>query len=311
MSKRILVIGSTAMELSMDMYRMPDKGETVYDNGGVSYMPGGCGAGAAIAFRRLGAETLLASKLGADLHGQKLYQYFKDAGVSTSYLKVDKDNPTGLTVTVSEADGSERYIVYNGAGSHLTEDNIAEALTASPEAVYTTLELPTHLVSAAVSMAGARGIPTVIDAVGVTGEYPLETLPECEIFTPNEDETELLTGTRPMGADSSLRAALCLYKRVKCKYLIIKQGERGAFIYDGKHYFMIPPIRIGKPVDPLGAGDAFGAAMTISYLMSGGDIKNAVRYGVAVGAITVTRRGGALSVPTLQEVEDILSKATT
>ena len=310
MSKKILVIGNTSISMSMNMNKLPGKGETVYDDGGVAYVPGGRGTSASIAFKRLGADAVLVSKLGRDLHGHKLYQYLKDMGVSTSYLKVDPESPTGLTVTVRECDGSQRKVVYSGANALLSADNVADAFSCMPSAVYTTLEAPMHILSPLLQMAEARSIPTVIDAVGVTKDYNLEALPSAEIFSPNEDETELLTGVRPLGADSSLRAALLLYKRVKCKYLIIKQGERGAFIYDGKHYFMIPPLRAGKAVDPQCVGDAFGAAMTISYVMNNRDIQSAVKYGVAVGALTITRKGGASSVPTLDEVEEFLSKST-
>jgi ribokinase len=310
MNEKILVIGSANMDLSMNIYKMPGPGETISDDGGVAYIPGGRATGAATAFKRLGAETVLVSKLGADLHGQKLYQYFKESGISTAYLKVDQGNPTGLSVILKEGDGTRRTIVYNGANSFLSADNISDAFASMPDAVYTTLELPISLVATALRTAESRGVPSIIDAVGAGEDYPLESLPRCEIFSPNEDETERFTGVRPLGADASLRAALLMYKRVKCKYLIIKQGDRGAFIYDGKHYFMIPAIRAGKTVDTSGAGDAFGAALTVCYLASGFDIKNAVRYAVAVGAITVTRKGGATSVPTLLEVEDFLSKNT-
>ena len=128
-----------------------------------------------------------------------------------------------------------------------------------------------------------------------------------EVFSPNETETEAYTGILPQGTDSALRAALALYKRVKAKYVVIKQGDRGAFVYDGKHFFVIPSIRIGKPVDTTAAGDAFTAALTLEYLNSG-NIRNAVKFGVAAGAITVTRRGAASSVPTDDEVRALIMK---
>ncbi|MBR5817213.1 MAG: ribokinase, partial [Clostridia bacterium] len=64
--KKILVIGSANMDLSLNVYRVPDKGETVVDNGGVAYTPGGKGANAAAAFAKLGADVTLCTKLGQD-----------------------------------------------------------------------------------------------------------------------------------------------------------------------------------------------------------------------------------------------------
>ena len=60
------------MDLSLNVYRVPMAGETVADDGGVAYTPGGKGANAAIAFSRLGAKTVFAGRLGADAHGQQL-----------------------------------------------------------------------------------------------------------------------------------------------------------------------------------------------------------------------------------------------
>ena len=38
--KKILVIGSSNMDLSMNMYKLPEKGQTIFDDGGVAYTPG-------------------------------------------------------------------------------------------------------------------------------------------------------------------------------------------------------------------------------------------------------------------------------
>lgn len=307
---RILVVGSTNMDLFMNVYKIPESGETVTEDGGVAYMPGGRGASAATAFAKLGQETYVSTKLGQDLHGQKLYQFFRDTGVVTSEIKVDSELPTGLSVIIREGDGTCRTISYPGANSGLTADNIEAAFATSPEALYISLELPMPVVVAAMRAAEVRGVPVFVDATPASADIALEKLPYCEVFSPNEEETEKFVGTRPMGADASLRAALALYKRVKCKYIVIKQGDRGAFIYDGKHYFMIPPVRAGRTVDTSGAGDAFGAGLVSSYLASDGDIKNAVQFGVVLGAMAITKKGTLSSLPTEAEVMDFLKNQT-
>ena len=93
---------------------------------------------------------------------------------------------------------------------------------------------------------------------------------------------------------------------MKCRHLVIKLGARGAFLYDGRHFDLVPAFRPDKVVDTTGAGDAFQAAMTLAYLENGGKIKEAVRYGAAAGAITVSRKGGAASSPTREEIAQFL-----
>ena len=306
-NKKILVVGSANMDLSMNMYKVPAQGETLIDDGGVAYVPGGKGANAAVALTKLGADCYFSAKVGADLHGQKLYQYYKELGINTSYLKVDRENPTGLAVVMKESDGNNRIIVYPGANAYLTADNISEAFDCQPDALYLGFEIPFNIALTAAKIASSRGIPIFVDAAPASKDYPLESLPMLEVFSPNESETYTYTGILPQGTDSALRAALALYKRVKTKYVVIKQGDRGAFVYDGKHFFVIPSIRIGKAIDTTSAGDAFTAALAIEYLR-GGNIRNAVKYGVAAGAITVTRRGAASSVPTDDEVRALILK---
>ena len=87
-----------------------------------------------------------------------------------------------------------------------------------------------------------------------------------------------------------------------------KQGSRGAFLYDGKHYDTFPAVRADKTVDTTSAGEAFTAGLVLEYLRNGGDIKAAIKYANAAGAIAVTRKGASASVPNDTEVRALLAK---
>ena len=304
--KRILVIGSSNLDFVMNMYKLPEAGETVVDNGGVAYVPGGRGAGAAIAFSRLGAESVFCAKLGADIHGQKLYNYYKEIGLNTSYIKVDHDNPTGLAVVIREGEGRVRTVVYPGANAQLTTDIVIEAFESNPDALYLGFEIPYPIVVTAARLAASKGIPIFVDATGASKELDLEQLPPVEIFSPNEQEALELTGIMPTSMETSLRAALAIARKSKAKNVVIKQGSRGAFLYDGKRYNTFPAVRADKTVDTTSAGDAFTCAMTLQYLRNGGDIKDAIKYGNVAGAITVTRPGATSSIPTEEEIYNFL-----
>lgn len=304
--KKILVVGSANMDLSLNMYEVPEAGQTVIDDGGVAYTPGGKGANSAVALAKLGANVVFAAKLGRDSHGQKLFEYYKSQGIDTSQIKVDPDAPTGFAAVIKESkNGQNRIVVYPGANANISTENLIDAFRCNPDALYIGFEIPFSVAQAAAKIASARGIPVFVDAAPASADHPLSTLPEVEIFSPNETETFTYTGIMPLGSDSSLRAALELYKRVKCKYIVIKQGERGSFVYDGKKYYMIPAERVNRVVDTTAAGDTFTAAMTIEYLRSS-DILAAVRYGTCAAAIAVTRSGASVSIPTAKEVEDFI-----
>ena len=301
-AKKVLIIGSSNMDLALNVYRVPAPGETVIDDGGVAYTPGGKGANAAVAFSRLGAKTVFSTKLGVDAHGIRLYEFYKEEGIDTSYIKVDRDFPTGFSVVMKEGNGQNRIIVYPGANTRISTENMVEAFSCAPDALFLGFEIGFESALIAARIAASRNIPIFVDAAPAEKRFALESLPYVEIFSPNETETYEYTGIMPNGSDSSLKAALALWKRVNCKYIVIKQGERGASLYDGKRFDMIPAERVGEVVDTTAAGDTFSAAMTLEYLRSQ-DIKRAIRYGAAAAAIAVSRHGASSSVPTAEEVE--------
>ncbi len=305
-NKRILVIGSSNMDFSMNLSRIPSAGETVIDDGGVAYTPGGKGANATIAFTKLGADCTFATKLGADLHGQKLYKYYTEIGIDTKYIKVDHDHPTGLAVVMREGDGSNRIVVYPGANSHITTEGVMAAFECNPDAVYIGFEIPFSVALAAAKIASAKNIPIFIDAAPANKEYDLESLPPVEIFSPNESETFEYTGIMPTTMEASLRAAFALSRRVKSKYIVIKQGARGAFFYDGKRYNTFPAHRSEKVVDTTAAGDIFTAALTLEYLRTNGDITSAINYANAAAAISISRPGACASAPSSEEVYQLV-----
>ena len=304
--KKILVIGSANMDLSLNVYRVPVAGETLTDNGGVAYTPGGKGANAAAAFAKLGAEVTLCAKLGQDLHGQQLYNYYKQIGLDTSSIRVDRDLPTGFATVIKEADGENRIIYYPGANAHIGTDQMLEAFEKTqPDALYLGFEISFESAMTAARIAEAKGVPIFVDAAPASEKHSLESLPFMEIFSPNESETFEYTGIMPTGQDTTLRAALALWRRVRCKYIVIKQGARGCSIYDGKKFDMLPAERVDS-VDTTAAGDTFTAALTLAYISSG-DIRGAAKYASCAAAITVSRPGATTSVPTAEEVREFIT----
>ena len=72
----VLVIGSNMMELTTEIDRMPQLGETVAaPNFHMAF--GGKGANQAVAAAKLGAKVAMISKVGADSLGQAYVAHFK------------------------------------------------------------------------------------------------------------------------------------------------------------------------------------------------------------------------------------------
>lgn len=305
MSKRILVVSSANMDMKMPLTRMPGPGETLVQNGNVTYSPGGKGANSAVAFAKLGAECVFCTRIGHDAHGETLYSYYRECGIDLSCMPVDRDAATGFAaILVEEKTGQNRIVCYPGANRALQEEDVDRALLRCPDALYMQFEMEQNIVLYAAGRAHKLGIPVFIDAGPAEKDFPLEKLPPLAVFSPNESETEIYTGIRPVNTDACLAACFELSKKVKAKYIILKLGERGAFIYDGRRFYLVPPFNV-RAIDTTAAGDAFTAALTLNYLQTG-DIHAAARYASAVAALTVSREGASFSIPNAEETEAFL-----
>lgn len=304
----ILIISSANMDFVMPVKDFPARGQTVIDHGQYRYVPGGKGANSAVAIARLGGHCTFCAKFGQDANGDALAALYASEGIDCSSLCRDASVPTGLAAILVESDGANRIIVYPGANATLTEQDIDCALACRPDALYLQTEIPTAAVLYASQAAADQGIPVFLDAGPADPDFPLDKLPPLAVFSPNETEAEIYTGILPDSEEACRACAEALLRRLTARYIVLKLGSRGAYLYDTetKTGSLLPAISV-KAVDSTAAGDAFTAALTLRYLDTG-DMPTSIRYANAVGALTVSRAGASSSIPTADEVERFLTK---
>ncbi len=294
------------MRLSLNVARFPDRGELVKDEGGISYSPAGAGGNCAVSLARLGADAVLVTRLGQDLYGQRLYTYYKDSGVNTSHIRVDKERSTGLTVTVKEADGGLRELVFSGANEQLSADGAIDALAERPDGVFLSFDFSFNSAVKLARLSASRTIPIFINAHPADANQALEALPESELFILTEDDARRYTGIKSESSQDQLRVAFSLWRKIKSKYIVVNYADRGAMIYDGKRCEMLPPFSYDKPIDKDGAADAFATALTSEYIRTG-LVKHSAAYALAAAAVCASRYGSSSSVPTDSELREIIS----
>lgn len=124
----------------------------------------------------------------------------------------------------------------------------------------------------------------------------------------NEEETTLLTGHD----DPAQAAEALLAKGVKVACVTL--GGEGVLVATKEGVAMVPAFTV-EAVDTTGAGDSFWGGFLCALLDSGADVadisledvKACARFGNAVASLCVRRRGGIPAMPTLDEVESVLS----
>ena len=88
------------------------------------------------------------------------------------------------------------------------------------------------------------------------------------------------------------------------KEVIITRGSKEVKVYTINETFEVPPFKV-KAVDTTGAGDAFVAGY-IKARLEGKSLRKAIKYALAVAAITTTRLGVRTSLPRTDQVEDFI-----
>lgn len=296
----ILVIGSINMDLVLETTRIPEEGESFFGQK-YQYLPGGKGSNQAVALARLGVQTSFFGKIGDDLHGQRLKRSLEKEGIATSDLMVDENSKTGLAVIILEKTGQNRILVYPGANMKITKKELKTVFDKNYDAILIQLEIPHEIIIEACLQAKRHDIPVILDA-GPAQTFLLEKVNGMEILSPNETETAALTGISIKDKKTLREAAEILYQKSRARYIVIKMGKDGAILYYKDEFIHFPAYPVTKVQDTTAAGDAFTAAMTMSYIIDK-DIKKAIRFGNKAGALAVTRLGAQPSLPYLEEIK--------
>ena len=164
-----------------------------------------------------------------------------------------------------------------------------------PDAVLLQREIPFDVVCAVCHVADRLGIPAIVD-LGPAIQAVFSRLGRVEILSPNRSELANATGMSAETDEELLPALNRLAELVPCKYIVLKDGGRGAALYENGVLTRFPTYDVSPIVDTTGAGDAFTAALTLRYVETG-DIRAAIDRGNAAGSLAITKLGAQNGMP--------------
>lgn len=302
--KRITVFGSFNYDMTARLDRFPNPGETLM---GLDFVtgPGGKGSNQAIAARRAGAELNFITKIGADSFGKEALKTFGDAGISADGVIVDPTASTGSAFILLDDTTRQNMIVVNkGASSCISDGDIARMrpLLESTDLLLIQLETNMSAVESVIGIVKNAG-GTVILNPAPAADLSSFIYENTDIITPNETEAELLTGVCVDSPENAERAAE-VFRARGVKQVVITLGSRGAYVHDGISSALVRAYPV-QPVDTTGAGDTFNGAMTAA-LAEGKALFEAVNFGNAAAALSVTRPGAGLSAPFREEIDSLM-----
>ena len=301
----ILVFGSINMDLTAYVPKLPQPGETLQ---GSSYItvPGGKGNNQAVAAARLGADVKFIGRVGTDGFGEEVLQIVSEQNVDTSLVMKDPDHGTGIAVISVDKNAENSIIIISGANFAMDDSDVERASRNMVDAkvLMLQLEVPLDACLKAAQAAKEKGVKVVFDPAPAI-PLPEEAFKLMDFITPNEIETEILTGIRPANQEDASKAAkIFLEKGVGTA--IIKLGAKGVYYENKDESGFIPPYKV-NPIDTVAAGDAFNGGVAVA-VSEGKPLAEAVRWGAAAGAIATTRKGALPAMPYREEVEKLMKE---
>ncbi|MBQ7125240.1 MAG: hypothetical protein IJO00_02640 [Clostridia bacterium] len=301
---RILVVGGACAEANISVGRIPMPGERLTAESQV-YIPEGEGVNTAVSLSRLGADCLLCTKLGDDFNGKNIKAFLDSEDIDTRFVASEKDGDTALELIINDGHNSGRRIYCPGVSKKLDKSDIEDAFISYPDAVVIHSDIPGGAANSAIELASSKGLPVFLMSAGDEGFY--SSLPDfgCEIFSANEEEVFSVTGISPTDQEKCMRACMVFMQKLNAKYIVLRLGERGYFVYDGMYYSFIAAYDVPNP-SSVSSDNAYAAALALEYLRSEGDIRRSCEFAAIVCAIYLTRGGGFRGYPTDEEIRDFI-----
>ena len=300
----IVVFGSINIDLVVRTPRLPAPGETLTGHTFFT-APGGKGANQAVACARLGAPTRMVGRVGDDLFGEQLRASLRSFGVQDDGV-LTTPGPSGVALIAVDDLAENTIVIVPGANGSVSIADIPrlEAVLDGARILLVQLEVPIETVVAAARAAHTRGVTVILDPAPAL-PLPDELYALADIITPNEHEAATLTGIAVRDDQGAIAAARALIAR-GARRVAIKLGARGALTADteGEQFWSSFTV---TPVDTVAAGDAFNGGLAVA-LSEGRSFDEAIRWGLAAGALSVTRHGAQPSMPERNEVLTLLAQ---
>jgi ribokinase len=308
----VVVIGSVYVDMAIRCVDFPATGQ-VAAGSSFSCTTTGAGSNQAIQAALCGCQVYLVGKVGKDIFGQMIKNNLTDFGVNSDFVFEAEAKNTGVSVSFVSSSGANRTVVSDGANRALLMSDIKgekfEKLLASADVCLIDGGLSSDFVCSAVRAARLSKTKVILDPAlaseqfeNQSGKLPLDYY-TADILVPNFVEAAELTTAQShnihtaklIGSDLIARGAGCV---------VIKLGKRGALVVDREGATHIPAFEV-KFVDHTACGDAFDGALAASCAV-GDEIRKAVKFASAAGALACSKFGGQEALPKKEEIIELL-----
>lgn len=315
---KVVVVGGTYVDMAVRCGQIPSPGQSV-NGAGLSYTATGPGPNQAAEAALCGCEVHLISKVGGDPFEQMVKAGLAEFNVNTDFVYTAEAKNTGAVVTLVNAEGENATLTYTGANSALLPQDIdtAEQVISEADVCLIHGRLPQQTITRAIRCAKlhatkvilnpARPIESPSPGSRENGDLPIDYF-SANILIPNLYEAADITDQ----SAANIRTAKLIGSDLVAHgadSAVITMGKRGCMVVDRNGADHIPAFEI-ELIDQTGRGDAFAGALA-AYCAVKDDVREAVKFASAAGALACTKFGSIEALPTKAEIIELLQKEDT
>lgn len=309
---KVVVVGNTHVDIVIRCNQVPSPGQSVAGSM-LSYTATGPGPNQAAEAALCGCQVHLISKVGGDPFAEMVKASLAEFDINTDFVRAVEAKNTGVVVTMVDAKGENADLTYAGANTALQPQDIDEAEQVISEADICLIhgQLPQDAVAAAIRCAKVRGIKVILNPVRPIEQLGQENnaLPadyfSADILIPNLYEAANIADQ----SDANIHAAKLIGSDLVARgadSVVITMSRRGCMVVDRNGADHIPAFEVDL-VDQTGRGDAFAGALAACCAV-GDDLRKAVKFASAAGALTCTKFGALEALPSKAEIIELLQK---
>lgn len=296
---KILNFGSCNIDNVYELDHIVTPGETIASDS-LTHFPGGKGLNQSVAIARSGEAVYHAGCIGPD--GDFLKNVLTDAGADVSYLQT-VDTLTGCAIIQVDHGGENSIILYPGANHTIDKPYVDKVLANFDEGDILVLQNEISNLDYIIKKGAEKKMKIVFNPSPFEEKLRNIDLNKISVLILNEIEASAFTGKEEPNA-------ICDYfvTHYENMAVVLTLGSKGA-VYADKNGKVSCPAYSVEVKDTTSAGDTF-TGYFISQLVHKTEILKALKYASAAAAIAVSRKGASSSIPSKEELEQIMPNLT-
>jgi ribokinase len=298
---QVVVVGSLNLDYITSVERLPAPGETVAASGLIRRF-GGKGANQAVAAARQGARVNLIGCLGEDDDGRAYLRRLRAEGIGTRGISRTTKASTGTALIAVDGKAENTIIVASGANGYLGTRAIEalQPLVTRASAILLQFEIPMSTNLAVIKLANRVGVPVVLNPSPLREGFPWG---RCKLDTliVNAGEAHAIFGLPPEDIGARRLAWTKALAECGVDCLIITRGAQPTICFGAGELLTVNTLKV-KPVDSVGAGDAF-AGTFLAHRAQGLDLVSAIRLANCAGALTTLKPGAQEAIPSRAQTQ--------